>query len=122
MTSEAVSVPILSARRTEAQHALALGNGCSTVSTCRTRQARCSARIALAVPIRAGCIRISLRRIERIARSMLRIVWRRVTSVPEHRPSRPDRDTLASVLIGAIVLVVIVPWLMVLLAWAAEGR
>lgn len=38
------------------------------------------------------------------------------------RPSRPDRDTLASVLIGAIVLVVIVPWLMVLLAWAAEGR
>ena len=53
---------------------------------------------------------------------MLRIVWRRVTSVPEHRPSRPERDTLASVLLVAIVLIVVIPWVLTLLAWAAEGR
>ena len=52
---------------------------------------------------------------------MLRIVWRRVTSVPEHRPSRPERDTLASVLIVALLLIVVAPWCMTLLAWAVEG-
>lgn len=38
------------------------------------------------------------------------------------RPSRPERDTLASVLLGALVLIVVIPWFLVLLAWAAEGR
>lgn len=34
-------------------------------------------------------------------------------------PQRPKPDTLASVLLGAFLLIVVIPWLFLMLAWAS---